>query len=256
MNRRRIVPIVIVVLLVLGAAGWYWWSSRATVDPGTVVVSGTVDANQVQVTSLLGGRVVKAELAEGNAVNGGVTLYRIDDSALKLQVDQAAAGVRAANAAYKQAVKDDESKADIAAAKAQLDQARAAEQIARIQLGYATISSPATGTVTSIAIAEGELASPGRTMATITKTGSLFVRSFVPEPQIGQVAIGDTATLLTDGGTTTDAKVTFIASQAQFTPSNVETKDQRAKLVYEVRLEPVSPEGLTPGMPVTVTIAK
>ena len=164
--------------------------------------------------------------------------------------------MRAADAAYKQAVKDKESKADKAAAKAQLDQARAAEKIARIQLGYAVVSSPATGTVTSIAIAEGELTSPGRTMATITQTGSLFVRAFVPEVQIGQVAIGDTATLLTDGGKTAEAKVTFIASQAQFTPSNVETKDQRAKLVYEVRLEPVSTEGLTPGMPVTVTIAK
>jgi len=256
MDRRRIAPVVIVLLVVLGAGGWYWWTHRTTVEPGTVVVSGTVDANQVQVTSLVGGRVVKAELAEGDAVSGGATLYRIDDSALKLQVDQAAAGVRAANAAYKQAVKDDESKADIAAAKAALDQARAAESIARIQLGYATISSPATGTVTSIAISQGELASPGRTMATITETGSLFVRSFVPETQIGQVSIGQTATLLTDGGQTAEAKVTFIASQAQFTPSNVETQDQRAKLVYEVRLEPVSAEALTPGMPVTVTISK
>jgi len=256
MDRRRIVPLAIVALLVLGAAGWYWWSNRAIVDPGTVVVSGTIDANQVQVTSLVGGRVVQAELAEGDAVSGGVTLYRIDDRTLQLQVDQAAAAVRAANAAHKQAVKDDESKADIAAAKAQLDQARAAEDIARIQLGYARISSPATGTVTSIAIAEGELTSPGRTMATITETGSLFVRTFVPESQIGLVTIGDAATLLTDAGETSEAKVTFIASQAQFTPSNVETKDQRAKLVYEVRLEPVGVEGLTPGMPVTVTIAQ
>ena len=256
MDRRRIVPVVIVLLVALGVGGWYWWTNRTTVEPGTVVVSGTVDANQVQVPSLVGGRVVKAELAEGDAVSGGALLYRIDDRALRLQVDQAAAGVRAANAAYKQAVHDDKSKADKAAAKAQLDQARAAERIARIQLGYAQVSSPATGTVTSIAIAEGELASPGRTMATITETGSLFVRSFVPETQIGQVAIGDVATLLTDGGTTSRAKVTFIASQAQFTPSNVETKEQRAKLVYEVRLEPVSTGGLTPGMPVTVTIAK
>jgi len=58
---------------------------------------------------------------------------------------------------------------------------------------------------------------------------------------------------VTDTGKTVAATVTFVASSAQFTPSSVETKDQRAKLVYEVRLEPRSTEGLTPGMPVTVT---
>jgi len=252
----KFVPVIVIVLVIAGFAAWNWWGNRSTVPPGTVVVSGTVDADQVQVTSLVGGRVVAAELAEGDAVSGDALLYRLDDRALKLQAEQAAAGVRAAKAAHTQAVDDNASDADIAAAKATLEQARAAEKIALIQLGYARITSPATGTVTSIAIAQGELASPGRTMATITQTGALFVRAFVPETQIGDVAIGDTATLLTDGGATAEARVTFIASQAQFTPSNVETAEQRAKLVYEVRLEPSSAEGLMPGMPVTVTIAQ
>ena len=125
-----------------------------------------------------------------------------------------------------------------------------------IQLGYAKVSAPATGTVTSIALREGELASAGRTLATLTLTDSLFVRTFVPEPRIGDVAVRDTATIATDAGDTVDATVTFIASEAQFTPSSVETQDQRAKLVYEVRLVPDSPEKLAPGMPVTVTIGE
>ncbi len=255
MERRKFIPVVLVVLLVAaGAAAWYWWGNREVATNGSVVVSGTVDARQTQVSSLVGGRVTEASLTEGDLVTGGAVLYRIDDSALRLQVDQAAAGVRAARAAYDQAVKDDASKADIAAARATWEQAQAAEKIARIQLGYATVTSPTTGTVTSVAVRGGELASPGRTLATITESGELFVRAFVPETQVGNVAIGAKATILTDGGKTVDATVTFLAAEAQFTPSNVETKDQRAKLVYEVRLEPSSPADLNPGMPVTVTI--
>ena len=255
MNRHKIVPVVLVV--VLAAAGaWHWWSGRSDTTNGAVVASGTADADQVQVSALISGRIVETDLAEGDEVKTGDILYRIDDAALALQVDQARAAVRAAKAAWDQAVDDDESKADIAAAKAQWQQAVAALRIARIQLGYATVTAPTTGTVTAVAVAEGELASPGRTLATITKDGSVFVRAFVPETGVGQIAVGDAARVETDAGDTLSARVTFIASQAQFTPSNVETKDPRAKLVFEVRLSPVRAAELNPGMPVTVTFAR
>jgi HlyD family secretion protein len=258
MVRQKAAPLIaVVVVAALAAGGYYLWSQRdATSETGAVIVSGTVDADQVQVTSLVGGRITAAALTEGDVVEAGVTLYGIDDRALKLQVEQAAAGVRAARAAYEEARDDDVSEAEIAAAKARWEQARAAEGIARIQLGYARVSAPATGTVSAVALQLGELASPGRTLATITRTDSLFIRAFVPEPQIGKVAIGDRALLLTDAGQTVDARVTFIASEAQFTPSNVETQDQRAKLVYEIRLKPTGTDGLTAGMPVTVTVGQ
>lgn len=258
MSRRKAAPVIAVVVIVLiGIGAWWLWSQSAPEDAEAgVIVSGTVDADQVQVSSLVGGRVTSAELEEGDAVVTGDELYRIDDRALRLQVDQAKAAVRAAKAAYDEARDDDASDAEIAAAKAQWEQAKAAEKIARIQLGYAKVSAPATGTITSIAVREGELASSGRTLATITRTDSLFVRTFVPEPRIGEVAIGKVATITTDGGKRIDAKVTFIASEAQFTPSGVETQEQRAKLVYEVRLVPTGTEGLTAGMPVTVTFEK
>jgi HlyD family secretion protein len=256
MNRHKAAPVIVVVLLVaLGTGAWWYFTQRDAVDTTAgVVVSGTVDADQIQVVPLANGRVVKATLAEGDVVKAGQTLYQLDASALKLQVDQAEAGVRAARAAYEQAKDDNNSDADIAAAKAQLDQAKAAEKIARIQLGYAKITAPAAGTITAVAVDEGELASSGRTLATITRTDSLYVRAFVPESRIGEVAIGDAATLETDAGAKFDATVTFIASEAQFTPSNVETQDQRAKLVYEVRLRPTETDGLNAGVPVTVTI--
>ena len=85
----------------------------------------------------------------------------------------------------------------------------------------------------------------------------LFVRVFVPETQIGKVKNGQAATLVTDSSTTTyKGTVSFIASQSEFTPNNVQTKDQRVKLVYEVRVRVSDSSGtLKAGMPVDVTFA-
>jgi HlyD family secretion protein len=258
MNRQRTrIIIVVAVVVALGAGAWYVLAQRnAAESAGAVVSSGTVDADQVQVSSLVGGLITSADLTEGDVVGAGDKLYRIDDRALKAQLAQAKAAVKATKVAYDEAQDNGESDADVAAAKAAWEQAKAAEKIAKIQLGYAKVSAPASGTVTSIALREGELASTGRTLATLTLTDSLFVRTFVPEPRIGDVAVREKATIATDSGDTVDATVTFIASEAQFTPSAVETQDQRAKLVYEVRLVPDSPEKLAPGMPVTVTIGE
>lgn len=254
MDRKRIVPIVAVVVIA-SAIGIYVWTQRgATTADGSAAAAGTVDAEQVQVSSLISGRIETATLVEGDVVTADQPLYEIDARALKLQVDQAKAAVKATKVAYDQAKKHDDPKEDIAAAKAAWEQAKAAEKIALVQLGYATVKAPAAGTVTAVALTTGELATPGKTLATITRTDKLFVRAFMSELDMGAVAVGKSATIVTDAGVSVDGRVTFVASQAQFTPSNVETKDQRAKLVYEVRVEPTSAKGLTSGMPVTVTI--
>lgn len=256
MDRRRLIPLALLLALAVGVF-WYWSSLGGDEANGPVVASGTADAEQVQVAALVAGRITRAALAEGDRVTVGQVLYLVDDATIRLQVQQAEAAVRAARIAWEQAADDDESDADIAAKKAQWEQAVAALRIARIQLGHTRISAPATGTITAVAAGEGELASPGRTLATITKDASMFVRVFVPETVIGRVKLGGAATVDSDAGDGGRARVSFVSSEAQFTPSNVETKEQRAKLVYEVRLVPDGTwQSVHPGMPVTVTFAE
>ena len=135
-----------------------------------------------------------------------------------------------------------------------MDQAKAAVSLAKVQLGYATVTAPHGGTVVSVTANAGENASPGKTLATISDPADLFVRVFVPETEIGNVKLGQTATITTDSTTNTyNGRVEFVAAAAQFTPNNVETKDQRVKLVYEARVRITDPSGeLKAGMPVDV----
>lgn len=255
-NRRRPpIPLLILVVLALAAGGYYyWWRSTQATEPTGLTASGAVEAQQYQVASVIAGRVMKVAAAEGDVVKQGQTLVVLDQSALKLQVEQAEQGVKAARAALSNA-KEDGSDADVTAARARLNQAEAAVDLAKIQLGYATVYAPHSGLVVTLTTNAGENAGPGRTLLTLSDPGDLFVRVFVPETQIGNVKIGQQATVTADSVSEPyPGTVSFVASEAQFTPTNVETKDQRTKLVFEVRVRISDTSGaLKAGMPVDVT---
>lgn len=257
--KKRIVIVVVILLLLAGAggAGWWWWvtyGQESEPAEGVLGGSGTIEAEEITIASLIGGRIVEVPAEEGSEVTSGTVLFSLDTELLQLQVDQAAAGVKAAQAALDQATADAAGAAEIARMQARLDQANAAQKIAEAQLSYATIASPMDGTVTHVLASVGENAAPGKTLATIADLSLLHVRIFIPETRIADVSLGDTAVVVTDSADREfRGRVVFIASEAEFTPSNVETKEQRVKLVYEVRLELDDPsEVLKPGMPVDV----
>ena len=250
--------IVVVVLLLIGGGVWWWWSStHPTTAAAQEQVSGSVEANEYQVAAALSGRITAVTVAEGDQVTKGQELVRLDRSAAKLQVQQAQQGVKAADAALTNAHDDAGStKADIAAAKARLSQAKAAVKLAQVQLGYTVITAPRAGTIVSVTTNAGQNAGPGKTLLTMIDPSDLFVRVFVPEPDFGKVRNGQSATLVTDAGKSFQGTVSFLASQSEFTPNNVQTKDQRVKLVYEVRVRVSDTSGtLKAGMPVDVTFA-
>jgi HlyD family secretion protein len=245
---------MILLVLSLVAGGYFWWRSAQATESTGLSASGSVEAQQYQVASVIAGRVMKVAASEGDVVKQGQTLVVLDQSALKLQVEQAEQGVKAARAALTNA-KEDGTDADVTAARARLNQADAAVDLAKIQLGYATVTAPHSGVVVTLTTNAGENAGPGRTLLTLSDPGDLFVRVFVPEMQIGNVKIGQRATVTADSVSEPyPGTVSFVASEAQFTPNNVETKDQRTKLVFEVRVRISDSSGaLKAGMPVDVT---
>jgi membrane fusion protein YbhG len=253
-RRRPLIPVMILLVLALAVAGYFWWRSAQATESAGLAASGSVEAEQYQVAAVIAGRVSKVAVSEGEVVKQGQILIVLDQSALKLQVEQAEEGVKAARAALSNA-KEDGTDPDVTAARARLNQAKAAVDLAKIQLGYASVTAPHGGVVVTLTTNTGENAGPGRTLLTLSDPGDLFVRVFVPETQIGNVKIGQQATITADSVSEPyPGTVSFVASEAQFTPNNVETKDQRTKLVFEVRVRISDTSGaLKAGMPVDVT---
>jgi HlyD family secretion protein len=253
-KRPPIAVFVVVLLLVAGGLGYWWWSSQQATQNGALTASGAVEADEFQIAPAMAGRIETITVSEGDIVVANAVIATLDKRALELQLAQATEGVNAAKAAVTQA-KDGGTKAEVSAAKARLAQAKASVKLAQVQLSYTTVTAPHAGVVVAVAANAGQNASPGKTLATISDTSNLFVRVFVPETRIGDVKLGAPVTVTTDSSEATyPGTVEFIAAQAEFTPNNVETKEQRVKLVYEVRVRISDTSGtLKAGMPVDVT---
>lgn len=255
-HKRPPIPVIIlVVLLLVGGGVWWWWTATHPAEADTTLrASGTAESREYQVAPAITGRVDEVKVAEGDTVKSGDPVVLIDPAALKLQVDQAKQGVKAAQAAVKNAEDDeDATKADVTAAKARRAQAEAAVDLAELQLGFATVTAPRDGVVISVVTNAGQNTAPGRALLTLTDPADVFVRVFVPEPRIGEVSVGQPVKIATDGATQTTGTVSLIASQAEFTPNTVQTQDQRTTLVFEVRVRVDDPDVVRAGMPADVT---
>jgi HlyD family secretion protein len=255
---KRILP-VLVLIVVLAVAGYFGWTyfTGSGAAASALGGSGTIETDQIAMTPQTSGRILTAPAEEGVAVKKGDVLYTLDPASLKLQVDLAKAGITAAKANLANVRnKSGHTSADIRSAQAQVDQAKIALELAQTQLAYTNVASPIDGVVSSIAAKAGENAAPGSTLAIISDPTKLTVTIFVAETDIGKVKVGQTGTITTDSSTKTyHGTVVFIATQAEFTPASIETKDQRTKLVYQVKLSITDADSsLKPGMPADVVL--
>jgi HlyD family secretion protein len=140
---------------------------------------------------------------------------------------------------------------EIAAARARV--AAVDAQIASLKknLADAVVTSPVGGIVTSKLVDAGEMAAPHVPLVVITDLDHAWANVYVDEPVVPQLKIGQPAVLITDAGQRLDGAITFISPRAEFTPRNVQTAEERSKLVYRVKVSADNRNGvLKPGMPV------
>jgi HlyD family secretion protein len=143
---------------------------------------------------------------------------------------------------------------DAARARVAATEARAAQYAQRI--ADATVVSPVAGIVTEKLAEAGELLQPGSPLAVVTDLADAWLTVYVGEPDLGRLRIGQEAEVVTDGGERRRGRVTFVASQAEFTPKNVQTRDERVKLVFKVKVSLDNADGLfKPGMPAEARLA-
>jgi len=150
-----------------------------------------------------------------------------------------------------------EAQAQIAAARADANQARALLRQAQASLGDLTVRAASDGTVIARAVEPGEVVAPGRTLLSVVDLAHVYLRGYVPDGEIGRVRIGQPAhvTLDSDPNHPLDARVGEIDAQASFTPENVYFEQDRVQEVFGVKLDVVAPRGYAkPGMPADARI--
>lgn len=292
-----------------------------------VSVSGTIEADDVRVASLVGGQVAEVLAREGERVEAGQVLLRFDPADIQLQVDQASAALAMAEAqlqlaeagarsediaaarellrqaeageaaaatdlarveglegggavtdkqaddartrhevsvSQKRAAQQQYNKAirgarpeEIAMAEAGVEQARAAVALADKKLADCEVVAPLSGTVVHRLVEPGEIAGPGASLFVLQDLQTVRLTVFVPEADVGRVRLGDPVVVHIDShpDRAFTGRVSRIRDEAEFTPKNVQTKDERVKLVFGVEVELPNPDGfLKPGLPADAEI--
>ncbi len=172
------------------------------------------------------------------------------------QILQASASVTTALASLAQVQAPVQPEA-VALAQAQVDQAVAAAEVLRATIAKMQVSSPVTGAVTAQIIHPGEVAQPGMALLTLVDLSQLKLVIYVPENRIGEVRLGQGADVTADAyaGRHFTGTVTHINDQAEFTPKNVQTQEERVKMVFAVEIGLDNAGGaLKPGMPADAVV--
>lgn len=145
----------------------------------------------------------------------------------------------------------------IAQARADVERAQAALATAEISLADTELKAPSSGVVMTRALEPGAVVQAGATVLTVSLNEPIWVRAYIPEPDLGRVHPGMKALVYTDSRPAKpyEGQVGFISPRAEFTPKSVETTDLRTGLVYRLRIViPVADQGLRQGMPATVRL--
>ncbi len=140
---------------------------------------------------------------------------------------------------------------EIAAARARV--AAVDAQIAAVQknIADAEVKSPVSGTVTAKLADAGEVVAARTALIVVTDLDHAWANLYVDEPLVPTLALGQTVDIVTDAGQTLKGAITFISPKAEFTPRNVQTSEERSKLVYRIKVTTDNSGGiLKTGMPV------
>lgn len=145
-----------------------------------------------------------------------------------------------------------QARAQLAASQATLKQAQAAAQEVAARLADLTIISPIAGVVVTRTAEPGEVLAAGAPLVTVVDLGSVYLRGYIPEAQVGRVRVGQPAQVFLDSAPDQPlaATVAAVDTEASFTPENIYFKEDRVTQVFGLKLALTNPAGLAkPGMP-------
>lgn len=283
---------VVVALLIAAIVGGWWlmqYFQQTDLTEGFASGNGRIEATEVDIASRLPGRLVDLSAREGDWVEAGQTLARMDTSQLEAQLREAQAQLKKAqqSRAYAEAlVTQRESESRFAAkelkrsqdlvkralaSQEKADQDLTSKQTADAVLRAARVQVQEAGSAIEAAIAgterikadiddsvlkamvngrvlyrltePGEVLGAGGKVLTLLELTDVYMSIYLPTAQVGRVNLGSEARILLDAmpDVVIPAKVSFVSPEAQFTPKAVETRTEREKLMFRVKLK-IDPE--------------
>ena len=146
---------------------------------------------------------------------------------------------------------------EVAIAQAQVDLAQAGLEQLQVMRDKMTLRAPIAGMVTALSVRGGENIQPGSKLLTLANLDDIHLSIYVPESQVGRVRVGQSVNVTVDGlpGKVTVGKIYFISPRAEYTPASVQTKEERAKTVFLVKVQLANPDrALKPGMPADAVV--
>jgi HlyD family secretion protein len=268
MLKTRIIIIVFVVLF-LGVGLFVYWGQKKN-RAGELFYSGTIEATQAKLSFQVSGRVNKVNFEEGQIVEKNQLIAELDRAELEARYGQAKALVKSAADTLVNARKNyqrfeelfkkgvvsekerDNLKLNYEIAQSKLAEAQSLLKQASVYLDYTRLKSPMDGVITSRNIEPGETVSAGREVITVSNLSSVELKIFVEETQIGKVRPNQQVEVTVDTfpGKVYEGRVSFISPDGEFTPKVIQTKKERVKLVYLVKVMIENPNfELKTGMP-------
>jgi HlyD family secretion protein len=318
---RRLLFVLVIAAAIFGLLYYFFFQKKGEGNP-FIKVSGNIETTEVDVGFKITGRIVSLSVQEGDWVEKGKVIAKLDDEDLrhrfelaratlnsaqarlnkllagsrpeelreaeaalhqaqfdldnkqiqyermkalferrvipKETLDNAETGYKIAKASLQRAmenyqlVKEGPRKEDIEDAKAQVEQARASLKLAETQLSYTLLFSPLSGVCLVKSGEIGEVVNPGTSILTLADIGNVWLKAYIPESDLGKVKWGQEVIVTTDLRPQKEykGKISFISSQAEFTPKSIQTEKERVTLVYRIKVDIPNPDReLKPGMP-------
>ncbi len=277
MNNKRVWILAIIAVVILAVTAVLAWQRLARApDTAFLIASGRIEGRLTTLSARSAGRVAEIKADEGRSVERGEILVILADPALRERINSLAARVRRIELSLAQAERElarnqklmadgfitlqmmERTRLEADVQSAALREARAALGEQQRYLDEMTVRAPTAGTVLVRTIERGEWVQPGTPLFSMVDLNQLYLKIYVPEPDIGKIVHDQPARVHIDAFPKRffPARVSKIASEAEFTPKNVETREERVKLVFAVELAlDENPDGaLKPGMPADAVV--
>jgi HlyD family secretion protein len=266
-NKRALRAAVAIIVVVAGVAIVRGFLSH---PHNAIKVSGNIEATEVRLAFRASGKISELLVDEGASLKKGDIVARLDTDELSRVRNEAKAALDSAEYQHKLAADDygraeklyeagsistqkrDAAKTTADSAKANVDAARAAFELAETRLGFVELASPLDSYVLVKSAEAGEVVQAGSTIFTIADLSDIWLTAYINEKDLGKVKLNEEAVIMTDSfpGKRYKGRISFISQEAEFTPKQIQTNEERVKLVYRIKIQVENPNlELKPGMP-------